>query len=89
RSGITKNRPHQSVFLRLYLPSSPDNCSLTPVEYFLLIFTKIRQMGDIEYISWCVVGKNQLMFDSQKQALEVQKVDWPPESPDNQYHSFK
>ncbi|EOC3298042.1 hypothetical protein ACI29I_005312, partial [Escherichia coli] len=67
----------QSVFLRLHLPSSPDNCSLTPVEYFLLIFTKIRQMGDIEYISWSVVGKNQLMFDSQKQALEVQKVICP------------
>ncbi|KEK85658.1 hypothetical protein AC35_3987 [Escherichia coli 3-475-03_S3_C2] len=40
-------------------------------------FTKIRQMGDIEYISLGVVGKNQLMFDSQKQALEVQKVICP------------
>ena len=34
-------------------------------------------MGDIEYISWSVVGKNPLMFDSQKQALEVQKVICP------------
>ncbi|KDY51656.1 hypothetical protein AB91_3451 [Escherichia coli 2-460-02_S3_C1] len=40
-------------------------------------FTKIRQMGDIEYIYLGVVGKNQLMFDSQKQALEVQKVICP------------
>ena len=36
-------------------------------------------MGDIEYIYLGVVGKNQLMFDSQKQALEVQKVSKRPE----------
>ena len=30
-------------------------------------------MGDIEYISLGVVGKNQLMFDSREQTLEVQK----------------
>ncbi|EOZ9503398.1 hypothetical protein ACQYG3_004794 [Escherichia coli] len=47
---------------------------------------------DVEYISWGVPGKTRLMFESKEQALEVKegyKLDWPPESPDNQYHLNK
>ncbi|OWF08974.1 hypothetical protein A8M78_28040, partial [Escherichia coli] len=74
-----RNRKKTGLTSRFFCvcTSSPDSSSLTPVEYFLLNFTKIRQMGDIEYIYLGVVGKNQLMFDSQKQALEVQKVICP------------